>query len=218
MRILIIEDDKDIAKQLSSYLEQSGFLTHVEHGGEEGHYQGDVESYDLVLLDLGLPDRDGFSILEQWRKDGRTMPVIIVTARTHKMETVRGLKAGADDYIYKPYDLEELAARIHANIRRHKGQTSAVLRSGNVIFDSFAGKVSVNGNFIKFTRIEFLILQYLFMNQGKTLSASDIAQHAYEDFDHDSSIIARHISNIRKKLGQDIIDTDSNRGYSVRKD
>lgn len=218
MRILIIEDDKDIANQLSSYLGQSGFLTHVEHSGEEGHYQGDVEDYDLVLLDIGLPDRDGFSILEQWRKDGRSMPVIIVTARTHKMETIRGLKAGADDYVYKPYDLEELLARIQTNIRRHKGQLNAVLRSGNVVFDGGSGKVSVNENFIKLTRIEFLVLQYLFLNQGKTLSASDIAQHAYEDPDHDSSIIARHISNIRKKLGQDIIHTDSNRGYSVRKD
>lgn len=218
MRILIIEDDIDIAKQLESHLGQCGFITHVEHSGAEGHYQGDVESYDLVLLDIGLPDRDGFSVLEQWRKDGRTMPVIIVTARTHKMETIRGLKAGADDYIYKAYDLDELVARIHTNIRRHKGQLGAELRSGNVTFDSFAGKVLVNGSAVKLTRIEFLILQYLFINQGKTLSATDISEHAYEDFDHDSSIIARHISNIRKKLGQDIIHTDSNRGYCVRKE
>lgn len=218
MRILIIEDDADIAKQLSGHLEQCGFLTHVEHSGEEGHYQGDVENYDLVLLDIGLPDRDGFSILEQWRKDGRTMPVVILTARTHKMETIRGLKAGADDYIYKPYDLEELVARIQANIRRHKGQLDAVMSAGNVVFDSFAGKISVNGSYVKLTRIEFLILQYLFMNQGKTLGATDIAEHAYEDADHDSSIVARHISNIRKKLGQDIIRTDSNRGYCVPKE
>jgi two-component system OmpR family response regulator len=218
MRILIVEDDRDIAKQLSGHLEQCGFVMHVEHTGEEGHYQGDVEAFDLVLLDIGLPDRDGFSILEQWRAGGRTMPVIIVTARTRKMDTIRGLKAGADDYIHKPYDLEEVVARIQANIRRHKGQLNGVMRSGDVVFDSFAGKVSVGGSYVKLTRIEFLILQYLFLNQGKTRGATDISEHAYDAFDHDSSIIARHISNIRKKAGADIIRTDSNRGYFVPSD
>jgi len=218
MRILIVEDDRDIARQLSDHLAQCGFIAHVEHTGEEGHYQGDVEAYDLVLLDIGLPDRDGFSILEQWRASGRTMPVIIVTARTRKMDTVRGLKAGADDYIHKPYDLEEVVARIQANIRRHKGQLNPVMRSGDVLFDSCAGKVSVAGSFVKLTRIEFLIVQYLFLNQGKTRSATDIAEHAYDALDHDSSIVARHISNIRKKIGPDIIRTDSNRGYCVPSD
>ncbi|HYD17036.1 MAG TPA: response regulator transcription factor [Patescibacteria group bacterium] len=215
MRVLIVEDDRDIAKQLAAHLGEAGFLTHVAHTAEEGHYQGDVESFDLVLLDIGLPDRDGFSVLEDWRKAGRNMPVVIVTARSHKMETIRGLKAGADDYVTKPYDLDELVARIHANIRRHKGAASAVLTSGDVTFDSFSGKVTAGGAAVKLTRIEYLILQYLFLNQGKTKSATDISEHAYADFDHDSSIVARHISNIRKKLGPEIIRTDSNRGYLV---
>lgn len=215
MRILIVEDDRDIAKQLSAFLTQAGFLPYVATTGEEGHYQGDVGNFELVLLDIGLPDRDGFSVLEEWRKDGRNMPVIIVSARSHKMEKIRGLKAGADDYITKPYDLEELAARIHANIRRHKGQAGAEQRAGDVVFDGFGGKVTVDGVAANLTRIEFRILQCLFMKQGKTLSATAISEHAYEDFDHDSSIIARHISNIRKKLGAGIIVTDSNRGYYV---
>jgi two-component system OmpR family response regulator len=218
MRILIVEDDKDIAKQLSAFLTQGGFLPHVAHTGEEGHYQGDVGNFDLVLLDIGLPDRDGFSVLEEWRRDGRNMPVIIVSARSHKMEKIRGLKAGADDYITKPYDLEELAARIHANIRRHNGLAGAEQRAGNVVFDGFGGKVMVNGVPAVLTRIEFRILHCLFMNQGKTLGASAISEHAYEDADHDSSIVARHISNIRKKLGAGIIRTDSNRGYYVPKE
>lgn len=218
MRILIVEDDRDIAKQLSAFLTQAGFLPHVAMTAEEGHYQGDVGNFDLVLLDIGLPDRDGFSVLEEWRRDGRNMPVIIVSARSHKMEKIRGLKAGADDYITKPYDLEELAARIHANIRRHKGQVSSEQRVGSVVFDAAGGTVTLGGNPVTLTRIEFRILHCLFMSRGKTLSATAIADHAYEDADHDSSIVARHISNIRKKLGADIIATDSNRGYCIAKE
>ncbi len=218
MKILVIEDDPDIARQLCSHLEQCGFVTQAEHSGEEGHYQGDTGNYDLVLLDIGLPDRDGFSILEQWRRDGRSMPVIILTARTQKIETIRGLRAGADDYINKPYDLEEVTARIHANIRRDKGQLANVMRHANVVFDNFSGRVAVDGRYVKLTRIEFLLLQYLFLKQGMTVSITELSDHAYADFDHDSNIIARHISNIRRKIGQDVIITDSNRGYRVPKD
>jgi two-component system OmpR family response regulator len=218
MRILIVEDDRDIARQLRGHLEQCGYIAHVEHSGEEGHFQGDTEEFDLVLLDLGLPDLDGFEILERWRRSGRSMPVIILTARTHKMEVIRGLKAGADDYIVKPYDLEEVTARIHANIRRQKGQLASIVKCKNVTFDGFAGRVLVDGCYVKLTRTEFLILQYLFMNQGKIVSVTELSEHAYAEFDHDSSIIARHISNIRKKIGAHIISTDSNRGYCVPKD
>jgi two-component system OmpR family response regulator len=218
MRILIIEDDADLAKQLSCHLEQSGFITHVEHSGEEGHYQGDTGAYDLVLLDIGLPDLDGFQILERWRRDGRDMPVVIVTARTHKMETIRGLNAGADDYVNKPYDMEEVTARIHANIRRHKGRLTNVMKCRGVVFDNLTGKVFVDRSHVSLTRIEFRILQYLFMNQGKTVSMTELSEHAYEDFDRDSGVIARHISNIRKKIGDGVVVTDSNRGYSVPKD
>jgi len=218
MRVLIIEDDADIARHLSGHLEQAGFITHVEHRGEEGHYQGDTGSFDLVLLDIGLSDLDGFQILERWRRDGRTMPVIILTARTHKMETIRGLNAGADDYVNKPYHVEEVIARVHAHIRRHKGQLANVMRCQGVVFDNSAGKVTLAGESVALTRIEFLILQYLFLNQGKTISITELSEHAYRDFDRDSGVIARHVSNIRKKIGDGIIITDSNRGYRVPKD
>lgn len=218
MKVLIIEDDPDIARQLSSHLSECGFVAHVAMDGEEGHYQGEVEEYDAVLLDIGLPSMDGFTILERWRSAGRTMPVIILTARTHKMETIRGLEAGADDYIYKPFDLEELVARVRSNIRRHTGQLGQTVSCKNVLFDMRTGRISVNGVYVKLTRTEFRMLQYLFMYQGKLVSMTEISEHVYEDFDHDSAIIARHIANIRKKIGDGIILTESNRGYYVPKD
>lgn len=218
MKVLIIEDDHNIARQLSSHLQESGFVTHISHDGDEGHYQGDVESYDAVLLDVGLPRMDGFSILERWRASGKTMPVIMLTARTSKMETIRGLEAGADDYIYKPFDMEEVTVRVRANIRRHKGQLKQEAVCKNLSFDMRSGRFIQDGSYIKLTRIEFLILQYLFMRQGTLVSVTEITEHVYDDFDHDSSIIARHIANIRKKVGNDIVKTESNRGYYVPQD
>ena len=218
MKVLIIEDEPDIARQLSNHLSECGFITHIASDGEEGHYQGEVEQYDAVLLDIGLPVMDGFTILERWRTVGKTMPVIILTARTHKMEMIRGLEAGADDYIYKPFDLDEVAARVRSNIRRHTGQLKQAASYKNVTFDLRTGRILVNSEYIKLTRTEFLMLQYLFMHQGRLITMTELSEHVYEDFDHDSSIIPRHIANIRKKIGNDIIVTESNRGYLVPKD
>jgi len=218
MKILIIEDDPDIARQLSAHLEMNGFVFVVASEGEEGLYQGEVGDYDAVLLDIGLPQMDGFSILEHWRSAGRTMPVIILTARTHKTEIIRGLEAGADDYICKPFDLDEVVARIRNIIRRFKGRDPRNPGYKNVVVDVNAGRVLRDGVHVKLTRMEYLIVQYLFSNQGRPVSVTELSDHVYEDFDHDSSIIARHIANIRKKIGVDVILTESNRGYYVPKD
>ena len=215
MKILIIEDNKEIAQQLAEHLKSSGFVTHIENNGETGHFEGQQSGYDLILLDVGLPEMDGFSILEKWRTDGNNVPVIIITARDSKMDIVRGLELGADDYVTKPFDLEELIARIRTNIKRESGKAANILRSGNIEFDIRGGRVLANGIFIKLTRIEYLIVQYLFMNQGKPISINELVEHTYEDFDNDSGIIARHIANIRKKLGHDFIRTEANRGYYV---
>jgi two-component system OmpR family response regulator len=217
MKILIVEDNHEIAQQLTSHLEESGFITHVANNGEDGLFEGEEGAYDAVLLDVGLPGMDGFSILQQWRKNKKMMPVILLTARNSKMEIVRGLELGADDYITKPFDLEEVVARLKANIRKYKGQFSNIMEYGVVKFDMSTGKVTVNGKLIKLTRIEFLIVQYLFMHQAKTVSVNELIEHVYQEFDNDSGIIPRHIANIRKKIGADIILTDSNRGYYVPK-
>ena len=215
MKVLIIEDDKSIAKQLSGRLVDVGYVTKICDNGTDGLHFGLVEQFDAVLLDLGLPEMDGISILEQWRAADRNMPVIIVTARTEKIQTVRGLEAGADDYIYKPFDLDEVAARVRANIRRHKGEHKPVKSYADVKFDTRTGRITKKEEFIKLTRLEFLLVQYLFMNQGRLMSVTEISEHIYEDFDHDSSIIARHIANIRKKMGAQFIKTESNRGYLI---
>lgn len=218
MKILIVEDDPDIARQLSTHLSECGYVTHIAADGEDGHFQGATETYDAVLLDIGLPTLDGFSILERWRAAGRAMPVIILTARTQKMETIRGLEAGADDYIAKPFDMEELTARLRTNIRRHKGQLNQQIACKSVVLDSRMARVTVAGVYVRLTRTEYRMVHYLFANQGRTVSVTELSEHVYEDFDHDSSVIARHIANIRKKVGDGIILTDSNRGYYVPHD
>ncbi len=215
MKVLIVEDDKEIANQLSDYLTEHGFVTQTSYTGEDGQFEGSAGEYDAVLLDIGLPEIDGLSILRGWREDGIKTPVIILTARTSKMETVQGLEAGADDYIHKPFDIEEVVARLRVNIRRYKGHTGNILKYKNVTLDHNTGRISRDDQFIKLTRTEFLMTQYLFLNQGRPISASELAEHAYDDFDNDSGIIARHIANIRKKLGTDVIRTETNRGYYV---
>ncbi len=217
MKILIIEDNNDIAQQLSNHLKESHFITHISSNGEEGYYEGSSEEYDLILLDIGLPGMDGFTVLKKWRSQGITTPVVILSARNSKMETIHGLEAGADDYIYKPFDMEEVTVRIKANLRRHKGQLTQKLTYKDVVFDIQSHRFLKNHCYIKLTRIEFLILQYLFMKQGTPVSITELTEHVYDDFDHDSSIIAKHIANIRKKVGNDIIKTESNRGYCVPK-
>ncbi|MBL0319101.1 MAG: response regulator transcription factor [Alphaproteobacteria bacterium] len=218
MKILIVEDDKTIAEQLCDYLREAGFVVHVENDGEVGHYEGEAGQYDAILLDLGLPTMDGVSILEKWRKAKITTPVLIITARTSKMEVIRGLEQGADDYITKPFDMEEVAARIRSTIRRARGQGATQAVYKNVTYDMRSGRVFVNGVPAKLTRTEFLIVQYLFINQGKLVPLNELIDHTYEDFDNDSSIIARHVANIRKKIGHEIIMTETNRGYYVPKE
>ena len=218
MKVLIIEDDPDIARQLAGHLDASGFVTQVERDGAEGYFQGATGDYAAILLDIGLPSRDGLSVLKQWRARGVDTPVIVVTARGAKQEVVDGLEAGADDYVRKPFDLAEVTARLRANIKRARGRQAGRLRRGEVRFDPGAGSVTVAGAAVKLTRTEYLIVQCLFLNQGRPVSVSELAEQVYDDFDRDSGVIARHIANIRKKLGDGVIVTESNRGYCVPED
>ena len=218
MKVLIVEDEFKIADQIASRLKKEGFVTKMEHDGEYGQHEGEIGKYNAIVLDIGLPTKDGISVLKYWRDHGIDTPVIILTARNSKKEVVDGLEAGADDYLTKPFELDELVARIKSNIRRHHGNTKSVVSYHDVEFDISANRFVKAGDSVKLTRTEHLITQYLFINQGKTCSVSDIAEHAYDDFDNDSGIIARHIANIRKKIGADIIKTDSNRGYFVAKE
>ena len=218
MKVLIIEDDVDIAGQLAKHLRSSGFITRIEADGNEGYFKTTTESYDAILLDLGLPGRDGLSILQNLRRENIDIPVIVITARSSQQEIINGLDAGADDYVCKPFDFAEVSARLRTNIRRSKGQQAQILKSCDITLDLRSGHVSQNGALVRLTRIEHLIVQYLFLNQARPVSITELSEHVYDDYDHDSSIIPRHIANIRKKLGSEFIQTESNRGYCVPQD
>lgn len=215
VKVLIIEDDRAIAAAVDSHLQSAGFVTHVVHDGLEALHRGDSDEYDAILLDLGLPGMDGASLLERWRTAGVQTPVIALTARTAKHDIVNTLEAGADDYIAKPFDADVVAARVRAVVRRVTGQAQSRFEHVGVTLDAATGKVTLDGVVIKLTRTEYLLLQYLFMHRGKVVSISEIADHIYDDFDHDSGIIQRHVANVRKKLGATVITTESNRGYTI---
>ena len=176
--------------------------------GEEGWFRGDTEPYDAVVLDIGLPKRDGISILEAWRKGGRTMPVLILTARDRWSDKVQGIDAGADDYVAKPFHMEEVLARLRALLRRAAGHASSDLTVGPVRLDARAGRVTVNNVAIKLTSHEYRLLSYLMHHTGRIISRSEIVEHLYEqDFDRDLNTIEVFIGRLRKKLGVDIIKT-----------
>jgi two-component system OmpR family response regulator len=193
MRLLVVEDDRDLNRQVSAALEAAGYAVDRAFDGEEGWFRGDTEPYDAVVLDIGLPKRDGISILEAWRKAGRTMPVLILTARDRWSDKVQ-----------------------RALLRRAAGHASSDLTVGPVRLDARAGRVTVNNVAIKLTSHEYRLLSYLMHHTGRIISRSEIVEHLYEqDFDRDSNTIEVFIGRLRKKLGVDIIKTARGLGYAV---
>ncbi len=216
MRILVVEDDQALADQMRSSLIDTGYSVDHAADGEDGHFLGDTEPYDAVILDLGLPIMDGTSILKKWRSAGRAMPVLILTARDGWTEKVEGLDAGADDYLTKPFIMEELLARLRALIRRSAGQTSPQLECGPVILDTRNGRVSVSGSAIKLTAQEFKLLSYLMHHEGKVVSRTELTEHIYDqDFDRDSNTIEVFVNRVRKKLDVPLIHTVRGLGYRL---
>lgn len=216
MRILIVEDDETLAGQIANNLKDAGYTYDIAPDGEEGHFLGDTEPYDAVILDLGLPIMDGASILKKWRADGKEMPVLILTARDSWTDKVEGLDAGADDYLAKPFVVEELLARLRALIRRSAGQTSPILEVGPVRLDTRNSRVSVEGSPIKLTAQEFKLLSYLMHHDGKVISRTELTEHIYDqDFDKDSNTIEVFVNRIRKKLNVPVIQTVRGLGYRM---
>ena len=184
--------------------------------GEEGHFLGSTENYDAIVLDLGLPEIDGLTVLDRWRKEGKTMPVLVLTARDSWSDKVAGLDAGADDYVAKPFQTEELIARLRALIRRASGNASSELTAGDVRLDTRSGKVTKAGEPVKLTAQEYKLLSYLLHHKGKVVSRTELIEHIYDqDFDRDSNTIEVFVTRIRKKLGQDVITTIRGLGYSL---
>lgn len=216
MRILVVEDDRDLNRQLADALIQAGYVVDRADDGEEGHFLGDTEPYDAVILDVGLPRMDGISVLERWRRDGRTMPVLILTARDRWSDKVAGIDAGADDYVAKPFHVEEVLARVRALIRRAAGHASSDIHCGPLRLDTRASRASLDGTPLKLTSHEYRLLSYLMHHQGEVVSRAVLTEHMYDqDFDRDSNTIEVFIGRLRRKIGSDMIETVRGLGYRL---
>ncbi len=214
MRLLVVEDDPDLNRQLCTALTDAGYAVDRAFDGEEGHYLGESEPYDAVVLDLGLPKMDGISVLESWRRTGKKMPVIVLTARDRWSDKVQGFDVGADDYVAKPFHMEEVLARLRALLRRASGHATSELSCGPVRLDTRSGRVSVDGNPIRLTSHEYRLLAYLMHHMGRVVSRTELVEHLYDqDFDRDSNTIEVFVGRLRKKLGIDLIQTVRGLGY-----
>jgi two-component system OmpR family response regulator len=219
MRILVVEDDTNLNRQIKDALTEGGYAVDVAFDGEEGHFLGDTEPYDAVVLDIGLPQMDGLSVLEAWRRAGKSMPVLLLTARDRWSDKVQGIDAGADDYVAKPFHMEELLARLRALVRRAAGHASNEITAGPVRLDVKAGKVTVDGQSIKLTSHELRLLSYLMHHKGKVVSRTELTEHLYDqDFDRDSNTIEVFVGRLRKKLPEEVIQTVRGLGYQILED
>lgn len=216
MRVLVVEDDSDLRRQLVQALNDAGYTVDQAADGEDGGYLGETEPYDAVVLDLGLPKLDGVSVLKAWRGEGRLMPVLILTARDRWSEKVEGFDAGADDYLTKPFHIEELLARVRALLRRAAGHATAALECGDLRVDTRAARASVAGEPIKLTSHEYKVLAYLMHHQGRVVPRAELIEHIYDqDFDRDSNTIEVFIGRLRRKIGSDRIATERGLGYRL---
>ena len=214
MRILVVEDDENLNRQLVETLQEAGYVVDKAFDGEEGHFLGDTEPYDAVILDIGLPEMDGITVLENWRRDGRNMPVLMLTARDRWSDKVAGIDAGADDYVAKPFHTEEVLARLRALIRRAAGHASSEIVVGDVTLDTKQSRVSYKDQPVKLTPHEFRLLSYLIHHKGEVVSRTELIEHLYDqDFDKDSNTIEVFVGRLRKKLFPEIIETVRGLGY-----
>ncbi|WP_187970212.1 response regulator transcription factor [Aquibium microcysteis] len=217
MRILVVEDDKNLNRQIVEALTEAGYVVDRAFDGEEGHFLGDTEPYDAVVLDIGLPEMDGITVVEKWRQAGRKMPVLMLTARDRWSDKVAGIDAGADDYVAKPFHIEEVLARLRALIRRAAGHASSELVCGPLRLDTKASRAEVDGQTLKLTSHEFRLLAYLMHHMGEVVSRTELVEHLYDqDFDRDSNTVEVFVGRLRKKMGVDLIETVRGMGYRIR--
>jgi two-component system OmpR family response regulator len=216
VRLLVVEDDKNLNRQIVSALEGAGYAVDKAFDGEDGGFLGETEPYDAIILDLGLPKVDGVSVLNAWRRAGIKAPVLILTARDRWSDKVTGFDAGADDYVTKPFHMEELLARIRALLRRATGHATSEIVCGPVRLDTRSGRVSVGGSPVKLTSHEYRLLSYLMHHAGRIVSRVELTEHLYDqDFDRDSNTIEVFVGRLRKKLGVDLIQTVRGLGYLI---
>ena len=218
MRLLLVEDDHRLVQALVPEIRRAGYAVDQAADGQEALFLGQTEEYDLVVLDLGLPELGGLEVLARWRSAGIDVPVLILTARDSWMEKVEGLKAGADDYLTKPFHTEELLARLQALLRRSHGRVEQELRVEGLVLDEEHQQVRLeDGDTIPLTGTEFRLLRYFMMNSGKLLSKTRLTEHVYEqDFDRDSNLIEVYVRRLREKIGRERIETRRGQGYVFR--
>jgi two-component system OmpR family response regulator len=216
LRILVVEDESLLREQLAAALASAGYAVDCADNGQRAEFLGQTETYDAAVLDLGLPKIDGLTVLRRWRESGIQMPVLILTARGSWHEKVQGIDGGADDYMSKPFRMEELLARLRALIRRATGQIHPELRCGPVTLDPRTSKVTLDGTPVKLTGHEFRVLSYLMHHRGRIVSQSELTEHIYaQDFDRDSNTVEVFIGRLRRKLGSSFIETVRGLGYRI---
>jgi two-component system, OmpR family, response regulator len=216
VRVLVVEDEAKLSRQLTSALSEAGYAVDCAADGERADFLGQTEHYDAVILDLGLPRVDGLTVLRRWRDAGVMVPVLVLTARGSWHERVQGIDGGADDYVAKPFRIEEVLARLRALIRRASRQMTAVLRCGALALDPAAAKVTLNGNPVKLTSHEYRVLAYLMHHRGRVVSQSELSQHIYsQDLDRDSNTVEVFVARLRRKLGAATIETVRGLGYRM---
>ena len=216
MRVLVVEDEERLSRQIAAALREAGYAVDCAADGARAEFLGQTERYDAVLLDLGLPGMDGLTVLRRWREEGLAMPVLILTARGSWHEKVQGIDGGADDYLAKPFRMEEVLARLRALIRRSSGQVAPELKCGPVVLDPRSARVTVDGEAVKLTGHEFRVLSYLMHHRGKVVSQAELSEHIYaEAADRDSNTVEVFIARLRRKVGATAIETVRGLGYRM---
>jgi len=218
MRILLVEDDDGVASTVTQALEASGYVVDREADGEAAWFKGDTESFSAVILDLGLPVMDGLTVLKRWREAGQTFPVLVLTARGSWNERVEGIDAGADDYLPKPFQVEELLARLRAILRRTTGQTNPLVSVGVLTLDTRQMRVTVNGLPVHLAPQEYRLVSYLLQHAGRVITQLELTEQLYsQDFERASNAVEVLVGRVRKKLGVDVIETRRGFGYIIEK-
>ncbi len=219
MKILVVEDEPRIAAEIAGALRAAGMAVDVVADGEDAWFRGDTETYDAAVLDLGLPKLDGLSVLKRWRADGRRFAVLVLTARGAWTERVEGINLGADDYLPKPFEMEELVARVRALLRRSAGQAAPVIKAGRLTLDTRRMEISIGDEPATLSPLEYRLLAFLIHHAGEVVPATELAEHLYDrGNDRDPNAIEVIVARLRRKLGNDVIETRRGFGYRVGDD
>lgn len=221
MRVLVIEDEKSLREQLGKRLRSAGYAVDTAADGEEGLYFGKEYPVDVAVVDIGLPKCSGLEVIRRWREAGRDFPVLVLTARGRWQDKVDGLEAGADDYLAKPFHMEELLARLRALVRRSSGLSQNIIECGSVTLDTGSRRVESQGHTVELTAYEYKVLEYLMMHRGQVVSKSELAEHVYdEDLDPESNVLEVLVGRLRRKLDPERrlhpIETRRGQGYRFR--